>query len=120
MGQVRLVWKKTMTKPIHWLQSGLQNRLNHYWILKCIHTWLEGAEGCGRGAVERPRLPGDAAALAPDAADPGARAHTPLLVGERLAVGRPVDQHVVQEHAGEAAKHIHGPAQRKHEVFSTC
>lgn len=81
-----------------------------------------GGAGCGGGeAVVVGGVPGDTAAPAPQAADPGARAHTGALLQEGLAAGGPVHQHVVQQHAGEPSEHVHGPGERhgdRHLIFT--
>lgn len=72
-------------------------------------TGLGRAEGC-RCACGKTGLPGQTAALSPNTAHSWTCSLTLLLLHKRLTAGRPVDQYVVQQHAGEAAKHVHGPA----------
>lgn len=44
-------------------------------------------------------FPGDTVAPAPDAADPRSSLQAPLLCGEGLAAERPINKHIVQQHA---------------------
>lgn len=54
-------------------------------------------------------LPGRAAATLPGAAYARTRRLAALPSQEGLAAGWPVDEHVLQEHAGETTEHVHGP-----------
>lgn len=76
-------------------------------------TSFRGAERGGtKAAVSHAGFPGETAASTPDAADPRPGVHTRFLRREGPTAGGSVNEHVVEQHAGEAPEHIHGPARK--------
>ena len=93
---------------------------------KGLDVFLTRFRGAERGRVEasisHAGFPGEAAASAPDAADPWPSPHTALLCQEGLAARGSVNKHIVEQHTGEAPKDIHGPGKhgmREQSVNST-
>lgn len=82
-------------------------------------TSFSGAErGRKEASVSHAGFPGETAAPAPDAAHPWAGLHAALLCQKGLAAGGPVNKHIVEQHTGEAPKHVHGPGGDKQSFYS--
>lgn len=67
--------------------------------------------GRSQAAISHSDFPGETTASAPDATDPWPSLHATLLCQEGLAARRSVNKHIIEQHTGEAPKHVHGPEQ---------
>lgn len=82
-------------------------------------TSFRGAEwGRNEASISHDGFPGETAASAPNAANSWPSLHTALLCQEGLAAGGSVNKHIVEQHTGEAPKHIHGPG--KENMRTAC
>lgn len=73
-------------------------------------TWFSGTEWLRyEASITHARIPGEAAASAPDATDPWPSLYATLLWHKGLAAGWAVNKHIVEQHPREASKNIHGP-----------